>query len=348
MEIGKRIRLLRSKCSLTQEQLADRLGVSAQAVSKWENAVTMPDITLLPELAGVFGVSIDELFDLTTEQKLRRIESRMDLEEELEPDVFREYEEFLQERLEAGGDRRRALSLLAHLYHHRLTACARKCSRYARESILLAPEKKDCQWLLDRAEGQYTWDWNVSQHSRVIDFYKELIADGSAGARSPLPYCYLLDNLIADHRTEEAKRYLAEYRALPASKEFLADVYAAHIALADYDEAAADAIIAEGMTKYAGDGGFLFEAAQYHARNCEYEEAIACYEAADAAEEEEKPRFTDALEGIALICEITGEYEKAAAVYDRILCNLRAEGGFTEDTVVEDTRQKRDRLLAKK
>jgi transcriptional regulator with XRE-family HTH domain len=333
---------------MTQEQLAERLSVSAQSVSKWENAVSMPDVALLPALAEVFGVSIDELFDLSAEQKLLRIESRMDTESELPGELFWEYEDFLKTQLAAGGDRRRVLSLLGHLYHHRMESDGRKASRCAREAIRLAPEIKDCQWLLDRAEGQYTWDWNVSQHSRVIDFYKELIADGSAGARSPLPYCYLLDNLIADHRTEEAKRYLAEYRALPASKEFLADVYAAHIALADYDEAAADAIIAEGMTKYAGDGGFLFEAAQYHARKCEYEEAIACYEASYAAEEEEKPRFTDALEGIALICEITGEYEKAAAVYDRILCNLRDEWGFTEETVVEETRQKRDRLLAKK
>ena len=65
MEIGSKIKQLRYKCGLTQEQLASRLGISAQSVSKWENAVAMPDITLLPMLAEVFGVSIDELFDLT-------------------------------------------------------------------------------------------------------------------------------------------------------------------------------------------------------------------------------------------------------------------------------------------
>ena len=68
MEPGKKIRQLRFKAGLTQEQLAEKLGIGAQAVSKWENAVAMPDITLLPLLAEIFGVSIDDLFDLTVEQ----------------------------------------------------------------------------------------------------------------------------------------------------------------------------------------------------------------------------------------------------------------------------------------
>ena len=70
MELGKKIRQLRFKAGLTQEQLADKMGVSPQAVSKWENAVALPDITALPLLAGTFGVSIDDLFDLTAEQRL--------------------------------------------------------------------------------------------------------------------------------------------------------------------------------------------------------------------------------------------------------------------------------------
>ena len=83
MELGKKIKQLRFKAGLTQEQLAERLGIGPQSVSKWENAVSMPDITALPLLAEIFGVSIDELFDLTKEQKLRRIENRMDCEAEL-------------------------------------------------------------------------------------------------------------------------------------------------------------------------------------------------------------------------------------------------------------------------
>ena len=61
MTIGKRIGLLRKEKNLTQEELASHMGVSPQAVSKWENDQTCPDISALPKLAGLLGVSVDEL-----------------------------------------------------------------------------------------------------------------------------------------------------------------------------------------------------------------------------------------------------------------------------------------------
>ena len=61
MTIGKRIGLLRKEKGLTQEELANHMGVSPQAVSKWENDQTCPDISALPKLAGLRGVTVDEL-----------------------------------------------------------------------------------------------------------------------------------------------------------------------------------------------------------------------------------------------------------------------------------------------
>ena len=65
--IGKRISALRKARGMKQEELAERLDVSGQAVSKWENDQTCPDIGLLPRLARVFGVTTDYL--LTGEQE---------------------------------------------------------------------------------------------------------------------------------------------------------------------------------------------------------------------------------------------------------------------------------------
>ena len=62
MTIGKNIADLRKSNRMTQEQLAETLGVSSQAVSKWENEVTMPDIMLLPVIAGCFDITVDELY----------------------------------------------------------------------------------------------------------------------------------------------------------------------------------------------------------------------------------------------------------------------------------------------
>ena len=347
MDMSKKIRQLRYRASLTQEQLAERLSVSPQAVSKWENAAAMPDIALLPALAECFGVSIDELFDLTREQKLRRIESRMELEEELAADVFRDYEEFLTELSEKPEDRPQALSLLADLYHHRMEADGRRVSRFARESIRLAPEKKDCQWLLQKAEGSIAWDWNCANHSKVIDFYKKVIAGDHIEPHTPLPYFYLIDNLLADHRADEAEEYLAAFEKLPAHRPFMAAVYRAHIALARFDEKTADAIMEKAIADFADEGDMLFEAAQYYARKCDYERAIAFYEKSYAHDAQHKPRFTDALQAIAMIHEIRGEYKEAADTYDRILENLRNEWGMTEETAVKEAEAERERLRKK-
>ena len=347
MDLGNKIRQLRFKASLTQEQLGEQLGLSAQAVSKWENNVAMPDIALLPDIAEIFGVSIDELFDLTDEQKLRRIESRIDMEEELDADVFAEYEEFLKARVAAGEDKQRSLSLLAYLYHHRLESYAAKADRCAREAIALAPDKKDCQWLLQKAEGAAEWDWNISNHSRTIDFFKGLVDNGADGALSPRPYYYLINNLLADHRAAEAEEYLEKYAALPGHKPFLAEAYRANIALARFDEASADAIMEKALKDFAGDPGVLFEAAQYYARKCDYDRAVELYEASYAAEEDQKPRFCDALQAIAMIWEIRGEYKKAAEAQRRVIKNLRDEWHFSEEVVVAEAERELDRLLKK-
>lgn len=62
--MGKRIMTLRKDKGLTQEQLAELVGVSAQAVSKWENDASCPDISILPTLAEVLNVSTDELLGI--------------------------------------------------------------------------------------------------------------------------------------------------------------------------------------------------------------------------------------------------------------------------------------------
>ena len=63
MNIGNKIKELRKQRGLTQEQLANSIGISFQAISKWENGIALPDITLAPTLASYFGVSMDELFE---------------------------------------------------------------------------------------------------------------------------------------------------------------------------------------------------------------------------------------------------------------------------------------------
>ncbi len=347
MDIGAKIKQLRGKAGLTQEQLAASLGISAQSVSKWETGVTMPDVALLPLLAGELGVSIDELFDLTVEQKLHRIERGIDVLTEFSPEVFAQHEEFLLHQLDEHPDRTLIMEHLSRLYHFRMEADARRVSKYAREAMLRAPERKCCQWMLQMAEGGVAWDWNVANHTRVIDFFKQAIAADKGTPKTPLPYMYLIDNLIADHRTAEAAHYLEIYQTLPAHRPFMIPVYRAHIALAEYDKVKADAIMAEAEGKFGSEFGFLFEAAQYHARKGDYRKAIAYYEAS-WEKDTKQPRYTDALDAICIIYEILGDMKKAAETYDRLIECLTEEWGYGKDDAPVTEAQKRKQALLQK
>ena len=75
--IGAVIRRLRKEKSFTQEELAEQLGVTAQAVSKWENETGMPDISQIVPLATVFGVSTDVLFGRAGVSDKEDIEARL-------------------------------------------------------------------------------------------------------------------------------------------------------------------------------------------------------------------------------------------------------------------------------
>ena len=72
--LGKRIVANRKRLGLTQDQLAEKLGVTAQAVSKWENDQSCPDITMLPKLADLFGVSTDQLLGREPEAPVHEAE----------------------------------------------------------------------------------------------------------------------------------------------------------------------------------------------------------------------------------------------------------------------------------
>ena len=61
MAFSDNLQFLRARRGLTQEQLAEEFGVSPQAVSKWENGASCPDILILPQLADFFGITVDEL-----------------------------------------------------------------------------------------------------------------------------------------------------------------------------------------------------------------------------------------------------------------------------------------------
>ncbi len=94
--IGTKIAELRKSRGMKQDELAEMLGVTPQAVSKWENGASMPDIALLPKIAEIFGVTIDDLFRDAPKPDVQVVP----------PEKRKSFDEMiLRIRVEDGGDR---------------------------------------------------------------------------------------------------------------------------------------------------------------------------------------------------------------------------------------------------
>ena len=75
IKLGEKIKSLRKQKNISQEVFAGYLGVSYQAVSKWENGNTMPDVAMIPAIASFFGVSTDELFDFNLFEMEKQVDA---------------------------------------------------------------------------------------------------------------------------------------------------------------------------------------------------------------------------------------------------------------------------------
>ena len=119
MDMGKQIRQLRIQKDARQETLAEYLNVSAQAVSKWENGASLPDITLLPKIAVFFGVTIDALFRISDEDRMLRIENVLCVQRTIDDETFSDYIHTLERLVDEGAHALRALLCMAELHNHR-------------------------------------------------------------------------------------------------------------------------------------------------------------------------------------------------------------------------------------
>ena len=118
LRIGNKIKNLRIKNRMTQEQLAEKIGVSFQAVSKWENDIALPDITLIPMLANCFGVSTDELLCYNSPEKEKEIEGFVDKAYKLRESKPEESKKILEEGLKKYPDNDILLNNLLYVINY--------------------------------------------------------------------------------------------------------------------------------------------------------------------------------------------------------------------------------------
>ena len=117
--IGNKIKELRRSKGMSQKDIADKLGVTSQAVSKWENDGSLPEMTMLPDIASLFGIQIDDLFEYSTEKRYESIEKKLQYGRVMTNMEFENEEAFLIREVEADPTNYHAISLLGDFYGHR-------------------------------------------------------------------------------------------------------------------------------------------------------------------------------------------------------------------------------------
>lgn len=339
IEIGSKIKQLRLARGMTQEQLGNELSVSAQAISKWENGTTMPDIQLLPELSVIFGVSIDELFSITDESRFDRIENMIDNVHFIPEKDFGESEIFLKEKAKDETKKARATLLLAELYSKRAAEYNEIAGKTGKEALLLNPDEKSAHNVIFDADGGPYSDYNATNHVETIDFYKDFL---EKHPENPRTYLWLMDLLIADGRTAEAKEYLLKMDKIEHS--FRTDLYLGLIAKEECD-----------LSKALEHWNHMTEEFDYWlswsckgdclARICRFDEAVFCYE--HALEIQPAPRYMDHLDSLSAVAEATGNYKKAIEYMEKSIEICIDEWNITEGEWIDFRKREIERLRKK-
>ena len=319
MEMGKEIRRLRNDRGLTQEALAATLNVSAQTVSKWECGNSVPDVQLLPEIAVYFGVSIDQLFAMSPEQQMERIENRI-----YARGLFDEAEERqLEAQLRAFGEdpklKGQAELLLTKLYNNQAEQYKLLAVEHGKVAVEKTGGDSDAVSELTNAWGSYIPDWNVRNHHALIGWLSDYCTKNPENRPALM---WLLDNLIDDRRLTEAKVWLEKLAQI--DNTFRTPNYRYLIALAE-GKGEAEQRLSE-LEAMDDDWCLALVLGDIYTQRQEYDKAIDLYKKGLALQA--SPKFTDGAMSIAHIREIQGDKAGAIEAYKDVLRLMRDEWGI--------------------
>lgn len=189
-KIGKKIVSLRKQKNMTQMELADRMGISFQAVSNWERGNSMPDISKLPELAEIFEVSLDELLgeksslvEAAVENRLEECVKSGDATEEEIKDVLPILKPDQIQNMAANADAQTICAFLPFLDEDDVEELAREARENGKEFAFYLPFMDDeviAEWAReDRKNGR-----NIAMYlpfmdeDDVADMAKEALQQG--------------------------------------------------------------------------------------------------------------------------------------------------------------------------
>ena len=341
MEIGKKIRNLRLEKEVKQEELAEYLGVSIQAVSKWETEASVPDIALLPGIAVFFGVTIDELFQLSDEAEFERIENMFWHERCIAPETFDHCVRFLEGVLKSDPKNVRACCCLAYLYNHRAASDHDMASEYAKKALELAPDDKG-GWVafLEANSGVCGDEW-YDNHFEVIEYFREFLKKNPGNYRGLYA---IIENLLDDDRFEEAVPYIQQIRTAANTGQY--EVYMGDVMFGKGDPEKALEYWNAAVEHFPDRWQSYCDRADGLKKLGRYEEALADYE--KCFEMQEPPRITDGLHSMAQVHELLGDFDAAIRDRQRIIKCLREEHKTLSGEGIDSQKREIERLKGRK
>lgn len=340
MEIGNQIRQLRQRRGITQEALAEHLRVTPQAVSKWERGAATPDITLLPEISAYFGVTIDELFALSDETRMERIQNMLWDVRFLSQAEVESARTFLLKKAEKEPANGRPHELLADMENHIAREHQTKAAEYAMEALNRDPGLRNAYGELIWAMNGKVADWNGTNHCALIDFYQSYI-EAHPDCRNA--HMDIIDQLIDDYRIEDANAYCDRLAAINDS--YRVPLYRGKIAWYDGRREEAFAIWAEMEQQFPEEWCVYHNMADFFVRSRKYEEAEIYYR--KAIDVQKAPRFTDPFEALAQFYEMRGDYTAAVRTLEENLEVCDKEWHFNTGESADRIRREIERLKKK-
>lgn len=340
MEIGKQIKSLRQRRGFTQEQMAQEFGVTPQAVSKWERGVATPDIALLPDISAYFGVTIDELFALSDETRMERIQNMLwDVRYLNQADVD-SAREFLLEKAKQEPSNGRPHELLADMENHIAREHQSRAAEFAMEALRRDPQLRNAYGELIFAMGGKSEDWNGVSHYALVDFFEGYIRE-HPGCRNA--HMDIINQLLDDYRIEEAKEYWERLSKIDQSYRVL--LYRGKIAWQEGKRQEAFAFWEQMEQKFPEEWCVYHNIGDFLLRDGQTDKVAAYYR--KAIDIQEEPRYTDPFEALAQFYERIGDYASAIATLQEDLDVCDREWHFTEGESADVIRREINRLEKK-
>ncbi len=235
MNFSKNLKRLRLSKNMTQEQAAEALKVSAQSVSRWECGTTLPDVTMLPQIAGLYCVTIDDLYKETSiaydnhAQRLAGV-----FESSLDPEDFIRAELEFRKLLKTGEYSTKDLRLYGILYQQMMDHCKEQAMLLYNRVLEKGPQEDgETYWSTCRQKGCLLHELG---HDEVyVQRYLPLVEAGSQEIQEWIcliqAYAFAEENEAALAWAQKAEKLFPENTSLHI---YMGDLYKA---LKQYDKA---------------------------------------------------------------------------------------------------------------